>query len=75
MSDKTNSEKEPVGEDAFNEDNYNTVSLITQLRIYDLLMVIARGINEDEAIEVAKLHAVGKILGPPPSWNMADDVE
>jgi hypothetical protein len=72
MSDKPDSEKEPV-EDAFDKDSYETVNLITQLRIYDLLLVIARGINESEAVEVAKLHAEGKVLGPPPSWNMADD--
>lgn len=66
MTDKTD-------RDAFDKESYETVSLITMLRIYDLLLVIARGINEDEAVQAARLHAEGKVLGPPPSWNMSDE--
>lgn len=64
---------EPEQKDVFDEDVSQVVNTIMLMRIYDMLLVIARGMNADEAVEAVKKHRDGKILGPPPSWDMSDD--
>lgn len=59
--------------DVFDESAAEVVNTIMLLRIYDMLLIIARGINQSEAIEAVTAHRDGKILGPPPSWDMSDD--
>jgi hypothetical protein len=39
-----------------------------------MLTCIARGINPTEADVLFKGHAMGKIFGPAPSFDMADEV-
>lgn len=60
--------------DVFDNDTSQVVQSIMLMRIYDMLTCIARGINPTEAQSVYEAHAAGKILGPPPSFDMADEV-
>lgn len=43
-----------------------TPDLLVQLRIYDVLMVIARGVNKEEAEYVANEHEAGHLVALPP---------
>lgn len=58
------------------ESDTNTiVNTILLLRIYDVLMCLAREINPEEAYKVYDAHSKGKIFSPPPSFVMDDSVE
>ncbi|QGH76334.1 hypothetical protein SEA_DAUBENSKI_24 [Streptomyces phage Daubenski] len=59
----------------FDEGTSEVVTAIMLMRIYDVLTCIARGINPTEAQAVYEAHMQGKILGPPPSFDMSDAVE
>lgn len=48
----------------YHPDNHGVVELVTLFRIYDLLAVIARGINREEAKKVIDAHGEGIILMP-----------
>jgi len=61
--------------DAFDENASSVVQTILLMRIYDMLTCIARGINPTEAEVIFKGHAMGKIFGPAPSFDMSNEVE
>jgi hypothetical protein len=73
MTDKTNNEEELS--DAFDENASSVVQTILLMRIYDMLTCIARGINPTEAEVLFKGHAMGKIFGPAPSFDMAEEAD
>lgn len=50
------------------------INTILLLRIYDVMMCIAREINPEEAYKVYEAHSQGKIFSPPPSFVMGEDV-
>ncbi len=60
--------------DVFDNDESQIVQTIMLLRLYDVMMCVARGVNPDEAVKLLALHQQGKIAGPPPFFDMADDV-
>lgn len=62
LYDKENPEAE---EDVFTPKNVPAATLITLLRIYDLLSVIVME-NHPEYVSVLEHHAKGGIAGPPP---------
>ncbi len=70
-------QNEPGAEetDVFDRDSYEVVNTIMLLRLYDVMMCVARGVNPEEAVKLLALHKSGKIAGPPPSWDMAEDNE
>ena len=70
MTDKTENE-ETAG--VFDEDTTSVVHTILLMRIYDMLTCIARGVNPTEADVIYQGHALGKIFGPAPSFDMADE--
>ncbi|WDS51822.1 hypothetical protein SEA_PEPPERWOOD_25 [Streptomyces phage Pepperwood] len=72
MIDKMNSDNEP--QDVFAEDASEIVQTIMLLRIYDVMMCIARAVNPDEAKAVFDAHSAGKTFSPPPSFVMGDEV-
>lgn len=61
--------------DVFDSDTSEVVQTIMLMRIYDMLTCIARGVNATEADAIFKGHAVGKIFGPAPSFDMAEPTE
>jgi hypothetical protein len=67
-------QNEPGAEetDVFDKDSYEVVNTIMLLRLYDVMMCVARGVNPEEAVKLLALHKQGKIAGPPPSWDMSD---
>ena len=70
MTDKTENE-ETAG--VFDEDTSVVVHTIMLMRIYDMLTCIARGVNPNEADVIYQGHAIGKIFGPAPSFDMSDE--
>lgn len=59
---------EPVEEDPFNHLNAPGISLIVQLRIYDVLMALLKEQNADVARELLELHSTGAFAGSAPSY-------
>lgn len=70
MTDKTENE-ETAG--VFDENTSIVVHTILLMRIYDMLTCIARGVNPSEADVIYQGHAMGKIFGPAPSFDMSDE--
>ncbi|WNM73288.1 hypothetical protein SEA_LIANDRY_23 [Streptomyces phage Liandry] len=66
MTDKTET-------DMFDEDASSVVNAIMLMRIYDMLTCIARGVNKEEAEIIFRGHALGKVFGPAPSFDMSDE--
>lgn len=60
--------------DVFSDDESQIVHTIMLLRLYDVMMCVARGVNPDEAVKLLALHQQGKIAGPPPFFDMGDEV-
>lgn len=69
-----NTDKDVEESSAFDDDTSQVVQTIMLMRIYDMLTCIARGINPTEADMIFKGHAMGKIFGPAPSFDMGDEV-
>ncbi|WNM72905.1 hypothetical protein SEA_PERSIMMON_22 [Streptomyces phage Persimmon] len=65
MTDKTET-------DMFDEDASSVVNAIMLMRIYDMLTCIARGVNKEEAEIIFRGHALGKVFGPAPSFDMSE---
>lgn len=55
------------------EFDYEAASFVTLARIYDLLAVIARGVNKEAADEVLDAHEHGVIIGSVPYIEMRTD--
>lgn len=70
-----NTDKDVEEPSAFDEDTSQVVQTIMLMRIYDMLTCIARGVNPTEADMIFKGHALGKIFGPAPSFDMAEPTE
>lgn len=61
-------EVDDSNEDPFSAANAPGISLIVQLRIYDVLMALLRESNPDAADEILALHSTGAFGGPSPSY-------
>lgn len=48
--------------------DFLTINVIYQMRIYDMLTVIARNLNKDEADALVEEHSRGRVVGPPPVY-------
>lgn len=59
-----------VVQDPFSPELAPAFTLITQMRIYDVLLGIYTHLDEDKATALMELHAQGKILGSPPSLDL-----
>lgn len=57
-------------EDAFSPENSAKLSLVVQMRIYDVLMALLNEQNEEAASLLHDLHAAGKVLGSLPWLDM-----
>ena len=51
------------------DEAFRLQDLIIHRRNYDLLMVIARGVNIDDAREVEELHQAGILVGSIPHYQ------
>ena len=71
MTDETDSDIA----DVFDEDTSSVVNTILLMRIYDMLTCIARAQNPTEADIIFKGHAMGKIFGPAPAFDMSESTE
>lgn len=69
MTDKPESEINGV----FDDDVSPIVQSILLMRIYDMVTCIARAVNPDEADVIFQGHALGKIFGPAPSFDMSHE--
>lgn len=71
--------EEDAGTEEFNNENpfdYRVapgVSLIVQMRTYDVLLAILREQNTEAAEKLVQLHAEGKVLGPLPVFDESPD--
>lgn len=68
MTDESNNDST----DVFDSDESQIVHTIMLLRLYDVMMCVARGVNPDEAVKLLALHQQGKIAGPAPFFDMSD---
>ena len=59
-------------EDPFSPENAPAFTLITLMRIYDVLMAQFNASNPDAAAKLVELHAKGKLLGSFP-WLDPDE--
>lgn len=46
----------------------DAASHVTLLRIYDVMHLILKNINPDDALMINKLHEAGHILAPPTAY-------
>jgi len=54
----------------FSDEEARQVTVITLMRIYDMLGMILTHLDQDAADAVAQAHAEGRIVGPLPSLNI-----
>ena len=62
------SKNPPVENEEIQPPDFYAMNIIYQMRIYDMLTVIARAVNEEEANNLVKLHSQGEVVGPPPVY-------
>jgi hypothetical protein len=58
-----------MSEDPFNDGQEGVVQSLTQMRIYDALLLILRKISPEEAEYLIELHARGGLFGPAPHFD------
>jgi len=58
-----------MSQDPFSPQNVQILQFITLSRIYDVLMAVLSNTDPEAAKNVLKLHAEGKLLGPPPNMT------
>lgn len=68
LGDEPVEEEQPL--DAMSPEVSPGLSLIVQLRTYDVLMALYRHFDQDKADKLVALHEEGKILGPLPYLDM-----
>lgn len=54
--------------DGIPTEDFYAMSLIWQMRLYDVMMLVARNADKTSADALLELHAKGQILGPPPLY-------
>jgi hypothetical protein len=59
-----------TSQDAFSAENSVKLSLVVQMRIYDVLMALLNEQNEEVATRLYELHSDGKVLGSLPWLNI-----
>lgn len=59
---------EPVGPVENENDEAQTLQLITQMRLYDVLMGIYTHLAPDKARAVAEIHSQGGLVGASPAF-------
>lgn len=57
-----------IEEEGIKSSDFYAMNLIYQMRIYDMLTVIANGIDPDACDKVLEAHARGKSFSPPPLY-------
>lgn len=60
---------------AFHPDNIGPVTLIQLSRLYDVGMAFLAVLDEDKAVALANLHALGEFATPPPAFNPGQEEE
>ena len=55
--------------DPFSPENIGVLHFITLARIYDVLMADLTNSDPEAAKRILKLHAEGKLMGPPPNMT------
>ncbi len=64
---------ENVSHDLF--DGLDAANHITLLRIYDVMHLILKNINPEDALMINKLHEAGHILAPPTAYIEDQNVD
>jgi hypothetical protein len=61
------------GIDPFTQDNAPIVSLIVQMRLYDVMMALLNEQNPEAAAALHRVHAQGGILGSLPYIDLTEE--
>lgn len=56
------------------EDNLPMVNYIMLHRIYDMLTIMANGVDPEKTAKMIDYHEQGFLLGPSPAFRANDDV-
>ena len=56
------------------EDNLPMVNYIMLHRIYDMLTIMANGVDPDKTAKMIEYHEQGYLLGPGPSFTPPEEV-
>lgn len=56
------------------EDNLPMVNYIMLHRIYDMLTIMANGVDPEKTSKMIDYHEQGFLLGPSPAFRANDDV-
>lgn len=64
-------EETPI--DPFSPEAVPGVSLVVNMRIYDVLMAIYTHLDEEGAQQLYDLHSEGKVLGSLPYLNLTEE--
>ena len=57
------------------EDNLPMVNYIMLHRIYDMLTIMANGVDPDKTEKMIKYHQDGYLLGPSPSFTPQEEID
>ena len=55
------------------EDNLPMVNYIMLHRIYDMLTIMANGVDHEKTAKMIEYHEQGFLLGPAPSFSPSED--
>lgn len=61
---------EPSGSALISDEDARQITVITLMRIYDMLGMILNKLDPEAAEAVAEKHAAGELVGPLPSLNI-----
>lgn len=64
----TTTEPDIVAKSAFDPANFNEVTLIMLMRVYDLQLALLSAIDADKASLLVEFHAKGQSFCPPPAF-------
>lgn len=53
---------------AFDKENFNEVTIIMLMRLYDLQLALLSSVNPDQAKYIVELHERGQSFAPPPAF-------
>lgn len=67
--------QQPPSDSAFHPDNIGPVTLIQLSRLYDVGMAFLAVLDEEKAVALANLHALGEFATPPPAFNPGQEEE
>lgn len=58
---------------AFDKENFNEVTLIMLMRVYDLQLALLSALDPEKAAALVEMHAQGQSFCPPPTFAEYDD--